>query len=260
MWDPSARSHENAYRFLAELPWFIEYDDSDQAIPVLDELLSNRKFAELHDDLKSIRAGHCRKQALRDFEPPTARDIVKMLDNDEVVTVEGLRQRMIHELQALQKDIYGGEFNTATRFYDAGQHKSENDSSDIIAERLSLRLTPQSITISREHQLKSEKRCDITATKVINEKRRLLVMEVKGQWHPELYEAAATQLNNRYSIHPDAEQQGIFLVIWFGQNGKVAGRKRHGIKSAKELKERIEENLPEALLGQVDVFVLDVSF
>ena len=86
-----------------------------------------------------------------------------------------------------------------------------------------------------------------------------LVTEVKGQWHRELYTAASAQLYDRYSIHPDAEQQGIFLVIWFGANEEVAGRKKHDIDSAEMLKSNIEDKLPADLLGLIDVFVLDVS-
>ena len=70
---------------------------------------------------------------------------------------------------------------------------------------------------------------------------------------------ASAQLYDRYSIHPDAEHQGIFLVIWFGANEEVAGRKRHGIESAQMLKIDIEAKLPAELLGLIDVFVLDVS-
>jgi hypothetical protein len=87
----------------------------------------------------------------------------------------------------------------------------------------------------------------------------LLVTEVKGQWHDEIYTAASTQPHKRYSIHPDAEQQGIFLAIWFSTDEKVAGRKVHGIGSAQELRISIEVNLPKALRGLIDVFVLDVS-
>ena len=62
-----------------------------------------------------------------------------------------------------------------------------------------------------------------------------------------------------YSIHPDAEQQGLYLVIWFGEGGKVSGRKIHGIGSAPELKSRVEATLPPELVGLIDVFILDVS-
>ena len=107
--------------------------------------------------------------------------------------------------------------------------------------------------------LKDRNRSDFTVTKMIGGQRRLLVTEVKGQWHRELYTAASAQLYERYSIHPDAEQQGIFLVIWFGADEVVAGRKSHGIESAEILKSDIEEKLPAELLGLIDVFVLDVS-
>lgn len=62
-----------------------------------------------------------------------------------------------------------------------------------------------------------------------------------------------------YSIHPDAEKQGIFLVIWFGTDERVAGLKTHNIQNAQEFKESIESKLPLELVGLIDVFVLDVS-
>jgi hypothetical protein len=102
-------------------------------------------------------------------------------------------------------------------------------------------------------------RSDFTVTKMIGGTKRLLVTEVKGQWHKELYTAASNQLSERYSIHPAAEQQGIFLAIWFGVDEMVAGCKTHGIESAQELRIKIEEELPQSLRGLIDVFVLDVS-
>ncbi len=258
-WGTEIPKEENAYRFLIELIWSINSDDPDNAIPVLDRLISDTRFADLHKDLKSIHASQVRKKALRDFEPPTPEEIVNRLDRDAVVTVEGLRQLVIQELQDFQKTIDGGEFNSVDRFYEKGVRLDEVKSTEIIAERLNLRLEPQRISVTPEHQLKSAKRSDFTVTKMIRGKRRLLVTEVKGQWHDELYTAASAQLYERYAIHPDAEQQGIFLVVWFGADEKVAGRKKHGIGSAQELKNRIEATLRPELKGLIDVFVLDVS-
>ncbi|MBA3006809.1 MAG: hypothetical protein KJ900_01605 [Proteobacteria bacterium] len=258
-WGTGSPKEENAYRFLTEVIWSINSDDPDDAIPVLDRLLFDPRFTDLHKNLKSIHAGQVRKKALRDFEPPTPQEIVSRLDRDTVVTVEGLRQLVIQELHDFQKAIDGGEFNSADRFYEKGERLGEVRSTEIIAERLNLRLEPQGISVTPEHQLKGAKRSDFTATKMIGGKRRLLVTEVKGQWHKELYTAASTQLHERYSIHPDAEQQGIFLAIWFGGDEKVAGCKKHGIGSAQELKSSIEATLPPEITGLIDVFVLDVS-
>lgn len=258
-WGTESPNEENAYRFLVEVIWSIGSDDSDDAILVLDRLLGDPLFADLHKDIKSIHAGQVRKKALRDFEPPKPQEIVSRLDDDAVVTVEGLRQLVIQELQDFQSAIDGGEFNSGTRFYEKGERLGEVRSTEIIAERLNLRLEPQGISVTPEHQLKNANRSDFTATKIIGGRRRLLVTEVKGQWHKELYTAASAQLYERYSIHPDAAQQGVFLAIWFGKNEEVAGRKNHGIGTAQDLKNSIESTLPAELIGLIDVFVLDVS-
>ena len=258
-WGTDSPKEENAYRFLTEVIWSISSDDPADAIPALERLLVDPRFTDLHNDLKSIHASQVRKKALRDFEPPTPQEIVNQLDRDEVVTVESLRQLVIQELQDFQKAIDGGEFNSADRFYEKGDRLGEVRSTEIIAERLNLRLEPQGISVTPEHQLKDANRSDFTVTKMIGGKRRLLVTEVKGQWHSELYTAASAQLHERYSIHPDAEQQGIFIVIWFGADEEVAGRKRHDIGSAQELRMSIEASLTPALRGLIDMFVLDVS-
>lgn len=258
-WGTDSPDEENAYRFLTEVIWLINSDDPDDAIPVLSRLIADPRFVDLHSDLKSIYTSQVRKKALRDFKPPAPQEIVNRLDRDEVVTVEGLRQLVIEELLDFQSAIDGGEFNSAERFYEKGERLDELKSTEIIAERLSLKLEPQGISVTPEHQLKAAKRSDFTATKIIDGKRRLLVTEVKGQWHEDLYTAASAQLHERYSVHPDAEKQGIFLAIWFGVNEKVAGRKTHSIGSAQQLKGEIEASLPPELVGLIDVFVLDVS-
>ncbi len=258
-WGTGSPQDEDAYRFLSNVILSINSDDPDDAIPVLNRLLTDQRFADLHNELKSIHAGQIRKKALRDFEPPTPLEIVNQLDHDAVVTVEGLRQLVIQELQGFQKAIGGGEYNCADRFYEKGERLGEVRSTEIITERLNLRLEPQGITVTPEHQLKNTNRADFTVTKMIKGKRRLLVTEVKGQWHKELYIAASAQLHERYAIHPDAEQQGIYLVIWFGNDEKVAGCIKHDIGSAQELKSRIESTLLPELIRLIDVFVLDVS-
>ncbi|MGO1190722.1 MULTISPECIES: NACHT domain-containing protein [Vibrio] len=255
---------ETAYRFLTEIIWSIGSDTPEEAIPVLNRLIQDHSFSDIQRKLKSIKAEQLRKKALRDFEPPIPGKIVDLLDNNAVVTVEGLRQLVLQKLGEYQKDIDGGEFNAATRYYtkdDNGKviHRNEVSCVEIIAERLNLVLHPQSITISSEHQTKNQNRIDITAEKMIGGKRRLLVIEAKGQWHKDLYTAASAQLHQRYSIHPDAEQQGIYLVIWFGAREAIAGRKNNDITCAQALKLIIEERLPQEIKGLIDVFVLDVS-
>ncbi|KAE9641962.1 hypothetical protein [Pseudomonas sp. PB106] len=258
-WGTDSPIEEHAYRFLTDLVGSIHSDESRDAVLIIDRLLADSRFTDMYNDLKSIRAGKVRQNALRDFAPPLPEEIVNRLDRNMVVNVEGLRQLVLQELQDFQKAIDGGEFDSASRFYEKGERLGEVPATLIIAERLNLRLEPQGIAITPEHQLKSANRSDFTATKFIGGKRRLLVVEVKGQWHKEIYTAASAQLYDRYSIHPDAEQQGIYLAIWFGPREKVAGLKNTIISTAQELKASIQQTLPPSLVGLIDVFVLDVS-
>ena len=250
---------EEAHRFFSQVILPIRHHDPDIAIPTLKRLLSDNRYTALHVDMKSMLSGLERRIAHRDFEPPSAREIVNLLDKDEIVTVEGLRRRVLEELANLQKAIDGGEFNTADRFYAGKKRLKEEPCTKIIAERLNLILQPQNITITPEHPHKHGRRSDFTAAKVLGGKRRLLVTEVKGQWHRRLFRAAKEQLSDLYAIHPEAERQGIYLVIWFGAHEKVNGKKRHDLNSAAELKTEIERQVPSDLQGLIDVFVLDVS-
>ena len=94
---------------------------------------------------------------------------------------------------------------------------------------------------------------------MIDGRRRLLTIEVKGQWHEDLFSAASAQLWERYSNNPDAEQQGIYLVLWFGPSVKVAGRKNTKYKTAEELREAIAQTMPVELRGLIDVQMVDLS-
>lgn len=257
--DDESSDSENAYRFLDELVWSIDSDSPENAIPVLRRLLQDPRFSDFYNALKSIFAKQVKLKALINYEAPTPFDVVRQLDNDDVISVQALRVLVLNELIELQKAIEGGEFNSANRFFEKDKRLDEETCTEIIAERISLRLSQQNITVTLEHHLKAANRCDFTVSKVRNGLRYLVVTEVKGQWHKDLYSAATTQLHQRYSIHPDAAEQGIYLVVWFGSHEMVAKRKRHNIKTAHQLKLAIEETIPLELKGLIDIFVLDVS-
>ena len=84
-------------------------------------------------------------------------------------------------------------------------------------------------------------------------------MEVKGQWNAELFTAAKLQLADRYAVHPTAEEQGVYLVLWFGADEKIAGLKNHANMHAHYLKQQLEADLPNELVGKVDIVVLDLA-
>ncbi len=259
-WGSGSPKDETAYRFLTNLIWDITKDEnSSRAIRVINTMLKDSRFEDFRNDLLSIKASTIRKHSLKNFETPLPGEIVSMLDSNEVATVEDLRSLIIEEFDSIQKWLQGTDTDPLDMFWLKGERIDEIPARNRIVEFLQRRLPALDISANIEHHMSNSNRCDFTVTKMINGKRRLLVCEVKGQWHQDLFTAIEKQLNERYAIHPDAKQQGIFLALWFGPNEKVANRKKHNIKSAEELRIKIFETMPEELQGFIDIYVMNLS-
>lgn len=258
-WGSNSSTEENAYRFLRNVLWHAGRDESDQALDVLGRIIDDSRLIDFKDDALAIRAKALREVALRDFQAPTPSAVVAFIDDNQLTTVEDFRSFLIEQLEEYQGRIDGGEFDLVDVFYANGVRVDEPTACKRVASDLSMRLGALSMSVSIEHQLKDAKRCDITAGQMLEGRRRLVVIEAKGQWHKDLFSAAKVQLYERYSIHQDAEHQGIYLVFWFGADEKIAGKNDASINSAGELKDRIVEEMPEELRNCIDVFVLDLS-
>ena len=101
------------------------------------------------------------------------------------------------------------------------------------------------------------RRCDILcSTGSID-----LPIEVKCQWHADLWTAAATQLKN-YSEAYRSEGRGIYLVLWFGANEKknpVKSLSGEIPTSARELKMMLKKTYAGNMSKKIRIKVLDVS-
>lgn len=261
-------SNEKAYRFLRNIIFLLGGHQDDSLLPVINRLLNNPTYQRLHLDLKSIRFEYIKKSKIQNFKAPKPEQIVNLLEQNEIISVENLRAVILEELQFYQDDLNGHDITSKDIFYvfqkngnklEIKNHVDENTASQYIAERLRLRLENRQVIIQRENYMKNDKRCDIVCLKLIGEKRKILPIEVKGQWHSEIYSAFENQLERLYTIHPDSDGQGIYLVLWFGSDKKVAEIKKHGINSAEELYFNIQEKMSEELKNRIDIFVLDLS-
>lgn len=254
--DPPA---ERAFRFLTEVVWRIGTDTPDRSLPILDKMLGDKRFCGFDEALRTQHAEALKKLALSGYNAPKPQDVVSMFATTGIASVEDLRAFTVEELAFLQEWLRMAETDPLATYYDGGRHVDENTARNRVVDSLTSRMTAMNMPIAIEHHMAEGNRCDFTVSAAIAGRRRLLVVEAKGQWHPQLYSAASAQLNERYASHPDAEKQGIYLVFWFGTEINVAGRRRHGISSAAELQNKIFDALPEELKGLIDVVVLDLS-
>lgn len=251
--------NERAYRFLSGLVSKVADDTPERSLPVLSRLIDEPKFSAYRLDALYLLAITKQKQALRDFEAPNTQEVIQFFDNSKIASVEDLRVLLMEQLSDLQKYLQSAETNPLDVYYPAGERVDENAARNRIVEFLKPRFGGLDIISDIEKHMADSKRCDITAEIALNGQQHLLVIEVKGQWNTELFTAASEQLYKRYSSHPNAAEQGIYLVLWFGSDEKVAGLVGHGIETPQQLKEKILEQMPSELHEKIDLFVLDLS-
>lgn len=250
--------NEAAYRFLRDVVWRIASDIPARKLPVLNRLLEDKRFEDYWHVLLTLRADAMREAALVDFRPPSAESVSELLDSNAVASVEDLRALMVEVLSGVQVDLKGLDTDPLDTFYDGGRHVNENTARNRVVDMVRARLTALGIPVVIEHHMAEGNRSDFTATASVSGTNPLLVVEAKGQWHAELFTAAAAQLSERYSIHPNASGQGVYLVFWFGNGETVAGKVDAMIKSASELRDAILKQMPEDLQKSIDVVVLDL--
>jgi len=257
-WGTGDPEDEMAYRFLTDVIYQIGRDNPSNAIRVFERLLSDPRFGDFGSALKSLKAEATRQLALVAFHPPKPAEIVRLLDATGIASVEDLRALLVEQLGLIQVRLKGAATDPLDVFYSGGKRVDENIARNRLVEMLDAQLTALNLVVNIEHHMAHAKRCDITASTVIDGKPIVLVTEVKGQWHDELYSAASTQLAERYMIYPGAAQQGIYLVLWFGGDEKIAGKSDPSITSPAELCRSIIASLANELRGAIDVIVLDL--
>jgi hypothetical protein len=258
-WGTGDPEEETAYRFLSDVTFSIGRDDPSNSIPVFDRILSDNRFQDFHNAIKSQRAEAVRKQALSGFRAPRPSDISNLLDDSKIASVEDVRALLIELLDELQHRLKGASTNPDDVFYSGKKRVNENTARNRIVDMLEAQLRALNLGVVVEHQMIDATRCDFTASIVIDGSPVVLVTELKGQWNRELYTAAAVQLAGRYTVYPGAADQGVYLVLWFGGDVTIAGRKDPSITSPDLLRQEIIARMPAELVGRIDVYVLDVS-
>lgn len=92
-----------------------------------------------------------------------------------------------------------------------------------------------------------------------------LPIEVKGQWHRDLWNAASTQLDRQYAADYRAHGRGLYLVLWFGAEvprNKRLRRHPDGCDpptTPAALRTMLVERIPAPRRAAIDVVVLDLS-
>lgn len=224
---------------------------------LITNLINNVELNQYRDELKHARAENKRLISESYKKNFSLQDVRQVLLNNEPVGHEDLQYLIIDELEMLQRRIKDGTTNDIVTYWQDDIPFVENYCRDRIASALNSYLERYGVRIHTEGTMPDNNRCDLLHTHgLIN-----LPIEIKGQWHSELWSAAVNQLSD-YTREYHTNGYGIYLVLWFGdvkiesKKPKAWNRKRP--KTFQEMKDQLNECY-KGLSEQTQIFVLDLS-
>lgn len=159
--------------------------------------------------------------------PPQPQEIIKLTADRELRLVQSggqLMQVLVESLENFQAMLQG-ETPEAQFLWDnvsksAARPKDENTFSDYVKIHLDKEVKQRGIVLNREVRIHRGERTDIHVNAVTQTASGdsydsiTVIIECKGCWNPELYQAMENQLVGRY-LKDNHCKYGIYLVGWF---------------------------------------------
>jgi hypothetical protein len=228
-------------------------------------LAINPNLGEWQKDCSIRTRIHTQKLAEHKHATPNPSQVARQLANHTPINHADLMAVALERLCELQNEANNSGHNLKTQFWATdvrGQkpqspHKPETVCRDAIVSWLIPRLKAQNITVLPETRHDQGNDSDFG---LLVGADMLLPIEVKGDWHPELWTAAKTQLFDKYCTDYRCAGRGLYLVLWM--NDPSSTMRRHpndlSVTSAKALQEILQREINQDVQG-IEVFVLDLS-
>ncbi len=235
--------------------------------------VATRPSPDATEALQNLIAGHVptyadtakhaltlQRRARRDSEyaAPTVGQLQSVMARGLPETIDDMRAYFADRIETLQERMQASNTDMWEAYWTEDGPRGENFCRNRLIEHISGQLPP-SIRFEPEMHMPGQTRADIAAIR----NALGLPVEIKGQWHRDVWDAASDQLDANYTRDWHAEGRGVYVVLWFGD---VPGKKMPGHPEGLERPETPEalrmmliDRLPEARRSWIDVFVIDVS-
>ncbi|MGY2279145.1 NACHT domain-containing protein [Pseudomonas monsensis] len=260
--DMESQERFNAALFLRTQIDVLANDTTAQASDAFDALIANGTD-EYTDLLRQRAAQQRRARSEKEFVPLSPKSLKELLSEGPPSNAEDLKSLVMEELAVAQKVLLGDELDQVRDFWaDNGDPFDENRCRDRLAALIKPVLERYGVRQLTEADMPHSKRVDLAFACGDLQ----LPMEVKGQWHPQVWDAATRQLDQQYLIDWRSDDRGIYCVLWFGEVPRNTGRRlqAHPLgatppASAEEMKTLLISGIPEQRRSQIDVVVLDLT-
>ncbi|MDQ0840300.1 NACHT domain-containing protein [Sphingomonas faeni] len=209
------------------------------------------------EHLRIALAEQKRKRVEADWVAPDIATFASAVTDRAPTTAPQLQAVILEELKQVQAKVTGDPRDWYKDFFlENGTPKGEEDCRDTILKMFGD--LPFGIQAAPEGHLADDKRCDIECTLP----GIMVPIEIKGQWHKDLWTAADRQLDLLYTNDWRAER-GIYLVLWFGlTTGKKPKKSPFDIgtpETAGQLRNALAIQSVTTREGRTEIVVLDLT-
>ena len=231
----------------------------DSASDTLTNLLANPALEQWRDTLK--HAQNDQRTIRRDagYRHPDIKQVCETLDGGTPANPADLAALLMDRLREISDQIRGNT-DDWRQYWNVDSHgrpqkpRPEKPCRDALLSDLRQRL-PQGVDAEREGSYANDKEADIR----VSYEGFNVPVEIKRNLHPELWSAIHNQLIAKYTIDPDTDGYGIYLVFWFGKEDTKTPHKRGYPADAEEMKKWLEDSLSPEEARKISVCVIDVS-
>jgi hypothetical protein len=248
-----------ASEYLGELVARLGRDASSEAASAL-QTLRDAPHDGYSEILLSVSSEQAQIRVEAAYAPLTLTGLNAILEDTTPVSAMDLQFFMMEELALIQSKVTKDDAESWRGFFDdAGVAYEEERCRDHLIGLL--RQGSLGINLDPEAHLADDKEADIACA--VGALR--IPIEVKGQWHPELWDGADAQLDRLYASDWRAAGRGIYLVLWFGAkqppNKRLSspGRRIQRPSTPEDLRQMLIDRSPSARDGRVSIFVLDLE-
>jgi hypothetical protein len=208
--------------------------------------------------LKHALAEQRRLRRDQEYTPATPQVLHAVTDGAPPDSIDDMRAFFGERVLEVSARMHTTNTDMWEAYWDADKPRGENFCRNRLIEHISAAL-PTAVRFEPEFHMPNQKRADIAAIR----NAVGLPVAIKGQWHPEVWDAITDQLAARYARDWHAEGRGVFIVIWFGDaKGKqltVHPERLARPASPQALRTMLIERIPERDRDLFDVYVVDVS-
>ena len=248
----------DASDFIRDTIYAIASRPTPEATEALQYLTAN-DAPSYGDLMKHALALQLRARRDSEYTAPTLEQLRAVMTEELPETIDDMRAFFADRIADLQGRMRGSNTDIWEAYWaDEGRPKEENFCRNRLIEHISGQLPP-SIRFEPEMHMPDQTRADIAAIRnAIG-----LPVEIKGQWHPDMWNAASNQLDAKYACDWRAQGRGVYIVLWFGDiPGKQIPGHPEGLErpaTPEALRQMLIDRLPEARRPLIDVLVIDIS-